>query len=121
MKSAIRPSVKEINDFQTFLFYNVSIPALSIHGLTSDKSDPAHISLSHHLTLTRPMIMENLVSGVDIYLTYSKMNDIGHLFFRPSPPYRDSDIRSSDKKLWGLTPLYPYLIVTNENFCLNLE
>ena len=49
------------------------------------------------------------------------MNDIGHLFFRPSPPYGDCDIRSSDKKLWGLTPPYPYLIVTNENFCLNLE
>ena len=48
----------------------------------------------------------------------SKMNDIGHLFFRP---YGDSDIKSSDKKIWGLTPPYPTLIVTNDNLCLNLE
>ena len=43
----------------------------------------------------------------------SKKNDIGHLY--PTPlPYGDSDIKSSDKKLWGLTPPYPTLIVTNE-------
>ena len=51
----------------------------------------------------------------------SKKNDIGHLFFRPPLPYGDSDIKSSDKKLWGLTPPYPTLIVTKENLCLNLE
>ena len=36
-------------------------------------------------------------------------------------PYGHNDIKSSDKKLWGLTHLYPTLIMTNENFCLNLE
>ena len=33
----------------------------------------------------------------------SKMNDIGHLTVRPLP-YGDSDMKSSDKKPWGLTP-----------------
>ena len=44
-----------------------------------------------------------------------KGNDIGHFSVRPPYP-KDSDIKSSDKNLWVLTPPYPTLIVTNENF-----
>ena len=43
------------------------------------------------------------------------------IFLLDPLPYGDSDIKSSDKKLWGLTPPYPALKVTNENLCSNLE
>ena len=43
------------------------------------------------------------------------MND--NFSVRPTTYNGDSEIKSSDE----LTPPYPTSIVTNENFCLNLE
>ena len=44
-----------------------------------------------------------------------KENDIGNF------SVRHSDIKSSDKNIWVLTPTYPTLIVTNENVSSNLK
>ena len=47
-----------------------------------------------------------------------KENYIGHFSVRPPYP---NDIKMSDKNLWVWTTPYPTLILTNEDFGLNLK